>query len=482
VSLDNSIADDGESGEATVQMFNLLVRARPGGTDVEPDLATSWSTSPDGLIWTFKLRKGVKFHDGTTWDAEAAKFNIDRWANPKNPAHQGGVEFSAWGDFMAGVFQAAKVVDPSTLQIVLKTPNAPMLYNLTITGFEFGSPAAIGKYGGKGFSQNPVGTGPFKFVEWVHGDHIVMAANPSYFRTGLPKVQRLVYRVIKDNAARYLALKADEIQAMELPNPDDVKAAQADPNLKVGLRPALNTGWLRFNMNLPLFKDRRIRQAIAEGSNRKAIVDALYGGWGEVANQMSPPVVWGRSPTVKGYPYDPDRARRLLAEAQYPNGFSLDLWYMPVSRPYFPVPKEIGTAIASDLTKIGIRVHLMTEDWATYLKDLRTNKFMVFMEGGIGDNGDPDDFYGFFIPRYDPNVAYLSYNNPIVFSLINKARIVTSQTERAKMYTQIADTLVEDVRDVYIAHAKNPILMRRNVEGLVPQPSGDEYMETVQVK
>lgn len=482
VSLDNAIADDGESGEATVQLFNLLVRARPGGTEVEPDLAASWSTSPDGLTWTFKLRKGVRFHDGTAWNAEAARFNIDRWSDPKNRFHQAGAEFSAWGDFMAGVFKEARALDPETLQIVLNAPNAPLLYNLTITGFEFGSPAALAKVGGKGFSQHPVGTGPFKFVEWVRDDHITMVANTSYFRPGRPKVRRLVYRVVKDNAARFLALKSGEIHAMELPNPDDVNTAEADPHLKVGLRPALNTGWLRFNMNLPIFKDRRIREAVARAINKKGIVDALYGGRGEVANQMLPPVVWGRSAAAGRYPYNPAEARRLLAEAHYPNGFSLDLWYMPVSRPYFPVPKEIGSAVASDLTKIGLRVHLMTEDWATYLKDLRTNKFMLFMEGGIGDNGDPDDFYGFFLPRYDPHAAYLSYDNPTVFSLINKARVVTHQADRARMYAQVADTLVQDVRDVYIAHARNPILMERNVFGLVPQPSGDEYMETVEVK
>jgi peptide/nickel transport system substrate-binding protein len=482
VSLDNAIAEDGETGEATVQLFNLLVRAKPGATDVEPDLATSWSTSPDGLMWTFKLRKGVKFQDGTPWNAQAAKFNIDRWADVKNPYHQPGTDFIIWGEFLADIFKEARAVDPETLQIILKVPNAPLLYNLTITGFEFGSPTAIAKYGGRGFSQNPVGTGPFKAVEWVRDDHITMVASSSYFRQGLPKVQRLIYRVIKDNAARYLALKAGEIQAMELPNPDDVRAAQADPNLKVGLRPALNSSWIRFNMNLPLFKDRRIREALALGIDRKSIVEALYGGRGEVANQMLPPVMWGRSATVKAYPYDPDRAKGLLTEAGYPNGFSLDLWYMPISRPYFPVPKEIGSAMASDLAKIGVRAHLMTEDWATYLKDLRTNKFMLFMEGGIGDNGDPDDFYSTFIPKYDPNVAYLSYNNPTVFGLVSRARVVTDQTERARMYAQIAEILVRDVRDIPIGSAKTPILMRRNVEGLVPQPNGSEYMETVELK
>jgi peptide/nickel transport system substrate-binding protein len=186
---------------------------------------------------------------------------------------------------------------------------------------------------------------------------------------------------------------------------------------------------------------------------------------------------------LKPYPYDPEQAKKLLAEANYPNGFSLDFWYVPVSRPYFPAGKEIGTAIASDLEKVGIRVHLMTEDWATYLSDRqKNNKFPIFMIGWIGDNGDPDDWLGYFYNKYDPNVAYYSYNNLTVFSLLDKARKVSNQGERAKLYAQIATIAYNDYRDVPIASAKVPILMRKNVQGLVGQPDANEYMETVEIR
>src|SRR5579871_2446986 len=275
-------------------------------------------------------------------------------------------DYSYWDGFMADYVKEAKAVDPYTLQLVMKQPNAPLLYNLSIMAFEFNSPASFKKYGGTGVGLHPVGTGPFKFVEWVRDDHVTMVANPSFFRKGLPKVQRLIMRVIKDNAARFLALKSGEINAMEAPNPDDVRVAQSDPNLKTVFRPAFNTGYIRFNMNDPLFKDKRIREATALAINRKAIVDALYGGYGTVANQHMPPTMWGRA-DVPPIPYDPAKAKQLLAEANYPNGFSVDFWYIPVSRPYFPNGKESGTAVASDLAKVGIRAHLMTEDWATYL-------------------------------------------------------------------------------------------------------------------
>jgi peptide/nickel transport system substrate-binding protein len=434
-------------------------------------------------VWTFKLHKGVTFHDGTPWNAEAAKFNFDRMADPKNPYHSvKGFDFEYWNDFMADSFKEAKVVDPYTFQVILKQPNAPLVYNLSIISFQMNSPAAVKKYGGDAFGQHPVGTGPYKFVEWVRDDHITLEANPNFFRKGLPKTKRVVMRVIKDNAARFLALKANEIQAMELPNTDDVKVAAKDPNLAVGFRPPFNTGWVRFNMNNDIFKDKKIREAVAHAINRQAIVQGLYAGYGEVAQQHMPPSMWGRVQGVKGYEYDVAKAKQLLAEAKYPNGFSLDFWYIPVSRPYFPAGKEIGTAIASDLGKVGIRVHLMTEDWAAYLKDRKTNKFPIFMIGWIGDNGDPDDWLGFFFPKYDKDNAYLSYNNQAVFDLINKAKVTVSQAERAKMYAQAEQMLLDDYRDIPIAHAKVPILMRKNVAGLVGQPDANEYMETVSLK
>jgi peptide/nickel transport system substrate-binding protein len=480
--LDIPLSTDTQSTMVSTQLYNTLTRAKPGQVEIEPDLATSWSTSPDALVWTFKLRKDVTFHDGTAFNADAVKFNIDRWADPNNPYRPKGGTFEAWDDFVADTYKESRVVDPETVQIVLKTPNAPLLSALSAISFGFASPQSIKQYGGEGVTQHPVGTGPFKFIEWARDDHITLEANPSYFHQGFPKLQRVVFRVIKDNAARFLALKAGEVQLMELPNPDDVRAAQRDPNLKVALRPAFNSGWLRFNMHLPLFQDRRIRQAVAVAINRKAIVQGLYGGYGQVADQLLPPIMWGRSPNVKGYPYDPARAKQLLAEAGHPNGFAFDFWYMPISRTYFPNGKTIATAIASDLAKVGIKAQLKTEDWAAYLKDRAAAKFPVFMIGGTGDYGDPDDFWAYNFAKYDPTSSNFSYDKPQLFALIAKARTVTSQTDRAKLYAQAAEMIAQDVRDIYIAHARVPVLMRKNVVGLALMPTANEYVETVELK
>ncbi len=480
--LDSSVGLSFFTAEIAWQVFDTLVRLKPGTIAVEPDLATSWSVSPDGLVYTFKLRKGATFQDGTPWNAEAAKFNIDRWADATNPYRPKTGEFTYWRGLVADAFQEALVVDPYTLQLRLKTPSAPMLSNLAIFAFGFASPAALRQYGGDGASQHPVGTGPYRFVEWVRDDHITLEANPSFFRVGLPKVQRIIYRVIKDNSGRFLALKAREIHAMASANPDDMKLAQADPNMKIALGAAFNTGWVHFNMANQYFSDKRIREAVALAINKQAIVEGLYGGLGEVADQFMPPLMWGRSPTVKAYPYDPERAKKLLAEAGYANGFSTEFWYIPVSRSYFPSGKEIGSAIANDLTKIGIKTSLMTEDWATYLKDRRTLKFPLHMIGWAGDTGDPDNWLGFVFGGHDQNRASLSYDSPIVRSLVGKARGLTSQAERAKLYAQIQEIIYKDIPIVPIAHSKTLLLMQSNVDGLNALGIGEIRMETVSLR
>ena len=480
--LDINVSSNGEAFEVATQIFNVLVRARPGRTDVEPDLATSWSVSPNGLVWTFTLRQGVTFQDGTPWNADAAKFNIDRWSDPANPYHAvQGRDYGYWNDFMSSTFLGTRVVDPYTMQIVLKQPNAPLINNLTIITFGFNSPAAIKQYGAQGIGQHPVGTGPFSLVEWVRDDHVTLQANPNYFRRGLPKTERLIMRPMTDNAARLLALKAGEINAMEQPNVDDVKSIQADPNYKLVFRPPFSTGWVRFNMNTAPFTDKRLREAVSVAINRQAIVQGLYGDFGQLADQHMPPTMWGRG-RVPAIPYDPNLAKKLLAEAGYPNGISFDFWYLPFNRPYFPQSKDIATAIASDLGKVGIRANLMTEDVATYLRDRNTNKFPIFMIGWIGDNGDPDDWLGYFFRKYDAGNAYFSYNNQTVLGLIGKASTLTDQAQRAQMYAQAEQIIMADYRDIPIAYARLPLLLQKNVDGLVGQPSSMEYMETVEVK
>jgi len=478
--LDIAVSSATVAWSVATNITNVLVRQRLGSASaIEPDLAASWSVSPDGTVWTFKLRQGVTFQDGAPWNARAAKFNFDRWSDATNPYHQKGGDFTLWERFFGPTFKEVRVVDPNTLQIVLKSPYGPFLLALTQRAFQFLSPAALEKYGGAGSGRHPVGTGPYKFVEWAAADHIALTANPSYFQPGLPKTPRVFYRIIKDNAARFLAIKAGELDIMEVPNPEDVRLARSDSHFRVALRPPLNDGFLAFNLHFPLFQDRRIREAVALAINRQAIVQALYGGMGQVADQFLPPTAWGRSPEVKGYPYDPKAALKLLTDSQYPNGFSVDFWYMPVNRPYYPESKDIATAIANDLGKVGIRVQLRTEDWAAYIADVHSSlKFPMAMWGILADYGDPDGFWQLF-SQSSPNSILWSYNNPTTFDLIKQARSLVDRDTRAKLYARVEEITHADIPRIPFAYASVPVIVKRNVEGYVANPNSEDDLSPV---
>lgn len=489
VKLDPAVITDGESHRVTAQILEELVDFDGQTTNVRPSLADSWTSSADGKTWTFKLHPGIKFTDGTDFNSDAVVFNFQRWMDTKNPYHKGG-DFTYFHDMFGGfkndpsestlVIDDVKAVDPLTVQFTLKTPQGPFLNNLAMFPFSIQSPTAIKKDVDNLF-KNPVGTGPFKFVEWVPDDHITVDKNPDYWdKANMPKLDRIIFRVIKDNTARFLELKAGTIQGMEGLNPDDVKAAQSDPNLKVQLRPAMNVAYLAFNFKTqPELAKKEVRQAIAYGVNRQAIVDALYAGTGQVASQFLPPSVWGYNPDIKPYAYDPAKAKQLLAQAGVPNGFSMELWYMPVSRPYYPNPKPIAEAFAADLAKIGIKADLKTEDWSLYTADRKKGKFPFWMLGWTGDNGDPDNFLGVFFGTMDDENTW---DNSQVRQMLKQAQSTTDKAAREKMYKDIAVIINDEMPRLPIANTTPPLAFRKNVNGYVTNPTGTELFRTVSIQ
>jgi peptide/nickel transport system substrate-binding protein len=358
--------------------------------------------------------------------------------------------------------------------------------------FSFGiaSPKAVEKWG-TDFGKHPVGTGPFKFVEWKPNQEVVLEANSDYFGAK-PKVKRAIVRNIKDNSQRLAALKAGEVHAIEGINPDDLKVAKADSNLYVLSRPTNTTGYVAFNYKVKEFQDKRVRQAVAHAINKKAIVDAMYGGTGLVANQFQPPPMWGYNKELKDYDYSPAKAQDLLKQAGFPNGLSeitwedgkkepLVFWYMSRSRPYFPNPKEIGEAIAADLAKVGIKGQLQTVEWANYLDKRKNGELPLYMLGWTGDNGDPDNFVGYFFRQ--PGLSREGfYSNKPLGDLLSRAMNLTNQSERAKLYRQAEQMIHDDVARVFIANNEPPLAFSKKVKGYVPNPVGDEPFNTVQIQ
>lgn len=491
VNLEPGNITDGNSVIAIDQIYNRLTDFKPGTVELEPSLATEWSSSTDGKTWTFKLRSGVKFHDGTDFDAEAVKFNVDRWWDAKNPEgyRDSGKTYQIWKDFFAGfkgdkdsLVKDVTVVDKSTIKFVLNRPFAAFPAAIGSGYFGIASPAAVKKAGAKYGTPGSlaVGTGPFVFKEWRSGDRIILEKNPNYWKAGTPKVNQLVLRFVDDPAARLAQLRAGQLDFTVDLTPDQLKEVQADPNLETVLRPSFNVGYLALNPSYAPLSKPEVRRAIAQAINKEAIVKAFWGELGKYDSQFVPPAVnLAQSDKVKDYEFNPQQAKAILAKAGYPNGFDLDLWYMPVSRPYFPTPKPIAEALAADLSAIGIRVKLLTKDWSAYIADrLKPPGFQAFMMGWTGDYGDPDNFY---YPHFGPgSTADLgNWKNPKVLELLDQGRASGDKAVRAKIYAEVSEILHDEAVRLPIVHSQPLLGKRKNIQGWIPSPLGSESFEDV---
>ncbi|MFB2898743.1 ABC transporter substrate-binding protein [Aerosakkonemataceae cyanobacterium BLCC-F50] len=492
VNLEPGNVTDGNSLIVQQQIYDRLLKFKPGTTDLQPSLATSWSVSADGKTWTFKLRPGVKFHDGTNFDAEAVKFNVERWWDAKNPNgyRNAGKSYEIWQQIFGGfkgdpnsLLQDFKVVDKSTIQFVLKQPFAAFPSAIGSGFFGIASPTAIKKAGANYGTPNSlaVGTGPFIFKEWRTGDRVTLAKNPNYWQKGFPKTNQLVIRFITDPAARLAQLRAGQIDFTVDLAPDQIKEIQSDRNLDAVPRPSFNVGYLALNTSYKPLSDVRVRQAIDLAIDKQQIVQAFWGDLGENSPHFIPSILsWAQSKNLTKTQPNPQKAKQLLTQAGYPNGFDLELWYMPVSRPYFPTPKPIAEAFAADLSAIGIRVKLNTKDWAAYIADRKKSPgFQAFMLGWTADYGDPDSFY---YPHFGPGgtVDIGGWKNAKLIQLLNQGRATGDKAARAKIYAQIDEILSQEAVRLPIVHSQPLLAKRKNVQGWIPSPLGSEDFAGIQ--
>jgi peptide/nickel transport system substrate-binding protein len=516
VQLDPAIVTDGESFRVTGQVLEPLYQYEPGSTTPIPALATECVPNDASTEWTCSLREGVKFHDGTDFNADAVIFNFDRWKFTDNPYHFESQVFEyyeyMWGGFDDSSFIASiEKVDDYTVKFVLSVPLAPFLANLAMDMFAISSPAAI-EAAGESYgmpSVGCVGTGPFKFVDWVEGDHITVEANTEYWN-GAPTIDEILFRVIPDDSARYLALKAGDIHALEQAVAEDVLAAEDDPELYVMARPALNTSYLAFPYQTVEFQDPLVREAVAHAINREGLVENFFGGYGEVANVFLPPMMWGHDATIEDWAYDPALSMDLLAQAGFPDGLSevtiafdvvdaegnvvyaegevipLKLYYLPITRFYFPAPDEIAEAMAADLVNAGFDVTLeLAGDWPTYLGLRREGLFPgLYQLGWGGDNGDPDNFLNYFFGGLsapdevkEPDQREGWYANQEVAELLYEAAITPGQAAREVLYKQVEQLLHDDIARIWIGYNNTPLLFSTKISGYVPQPVGADYFE-----
>ncbi|MBT3343945.1 MAG: ABC transporter substrate-binding protein [Gemmatimonadetes bacterium] len=480
VGLDPALETDGESFKICDNIYETLVSYAPGSTEVVPQLAHSWTVSADGLDWVFHLRTDVHFHDGTPFNAEAMLFSLGRQFFADHPFHKlpaGAYQY--WKDMgMDDIVADMSAPNDSTFVIRLKEPNAPFLSNLGMNFCAAVSPTAVRRHGADYF-KHPVGTGPFRFVEWLKDERIVLSRHEAYWAAPA-HLERLVFRSIQDPSVRYLELRSGAIQGMDNLSPEFLDDLRADENIELLTQPGMNIGYLAMNMEKPPYDDRRVRIAINHAVNKQSLVDNFYGGLAEAAKNPIPPMMWGYNDEIEPYSHDPERARQLLAEAGFPNGFDTELWAMPAPRPYMPQPEKIAQAIQADLAQVGIRARIVTLEWATYLDKVFSGQHDMCLLGWTGDNGDPDNFLYVLLDKTAAvkpaqNVAF--YKSDRLHELLVEARIESDIDRRTKLYREAQALIHHDAPWVPLVHATQTAAFRRGIDGFQLHPTGSKWFQ-----
>jgi peptide/nickel transport system substrate-binding protein len=473
VVLDPAQASDGMSLNVTQEIMKGLVDFKLGTFEIEPVLARSWQMSPDGRTWTFLLRRGLTFSDGTPIDADAVKFNFDRWRLISSPYHGDfGYPYyaSMFGGF-PGLVTDVEAPKPDTVVFTLTRAFAPFLHDLAMPSFAIGSPKAI-RDDLRGFGQHPVGYGPYVLSEWVKDDHVTLAASPNYpVRAAYPTV---VVREIPDQAASVLAMQNGSVDILSDPRPSDALALAKQPGFTVYFQPANNNSYLAMNLDRAPFEKLGVRQAIAYAVDVRRIVKEFYPKGALVADNWTPKGMLGENPAVKAYPVDLVKAKALLASAGFPKGFSTELFYPTIPRPYLPEPARVAEAIRSELGAIGISVTLEPFEWAEFLKKVHNGEHAMCLVGWSGDNGDPDNFMYTLLDRdsaHRPNAQNYSFWRDEKFhDLMIAGQVTSDPAKRAEIYREANAMINRMVPSIPIVHVTVPTVVRSSIAGFVPTP------------
>lgn len=429
--------------------------------NLEPALAERWEFVNDGADVVFYLRRGVRFHDGTPFNAQAVKANFDRIlaGNLRRT--------SLYEPYVKSV----EVRDEYTVVFHLKAPFGAFLHHLAHGAGLIQSPANIQRWGDK-VGQHPVGTGPFRFVEWVPGDHITLEANAGYWG-GRPKTDRVVFRVVPEDATRVFQLQTGEADVITWVPPSEVARLKAARDTRVIVADSLRVIYIGFNVLKKPVDDPRIRQAINYAINKELIVSQVLGGFAKVSDSPMAAKVNGYCRTG-GYPYNPEMARKLLREAGYPNGLDVTLW-APQGR--YLKDYETAVAVQAMLQQVGIRARLQTFEWATYLRNIfdvprEQAAYQMYMLGWAPSTGDADwvmrpMFHSSAFPPGD-NASY--YSNPEVDRLIEQGMRVPEPDKRAEVYCQAQKIVTAEAPWAYLHVLDQVVGTRANVEGVKVLP------------
>jgi peptide/nickel transport system substrate-binding protein len=488
--LDPADITDGESVQVVTNIFDTLVSFKPGTTEIVPWLATSWDTTPDGLTWTFKLREGVKFHDGTDFNADAVVFSFQRQMVdkiPDHPARRADAKFSYFhNNFKA--LASVEPVDEHTVRFKLAEPYAPFLSALALFSCAIVSPAAWASEGkdedgryNYNFSEHPVGTGPFIFESWERDSYITLRANKEHF-SGAPPIDKLIFKPITNAQARLKELEAGGIHGMDNPDLADLASIAASDKLRLLARPGINVCYLAMHTGKEPFDDMRVRQAVAFALDKKRLIAMAYNGVAEPAVTMCPESMAGHAPIVDRR-RDLTKARKLLEQAGLPDGFTTTLWYGNSQRTYLPDPGNTAIAIQQDLKEIGITVKLRKTEWSAYMSATQNGEHEMCLLGWMADIFDPDNFLYVLldkdnaVPGVANNVSF--YKGERAHRLLIDAQRTTDWSRREKLYREVQEIIFTEVPVIPLATVPDFRVLRPEIRGYTIYPAGGEYFRHV---
>jgi peptide/nickel transport system substrate-binding protein len=506
VIIDGPLVSDGESLRVVDQIFQGLVGLKPGTTQIVPALATSWGASKNGLTWTFNLRKNVKFQDNTSFNAAAVCFNFNRWFNFPGPLQTDAVTYY-WNTVFGGfhhpaqgsggpaqsLYKGCKTRGKNVVQLFLTRRSSSFLGALALTNFGMASPTALRKYkadagtvdsngvfhpSGTFGTQHPIGTGPYMLKTWQVGNKLEIDSWSGYWGPK-PKLARIIFRPIADNAARLQALQSGEIQGYDLVAPQDIPTVKANSNLKILDRPAFNVGYVGFNQAKPPMNNLKVRQAVAYGLDRASVVNKFYAGRGQVATEFLPPLVQGYAGKgVPTYPFNPAKAKQLLQQAGLTLPVPIDFWYpTSVSRPYMPDPQRNAEAFAASLEQSGFKVNFHNAPWRPdYVSQVSDGQAQVFLLGWTGDFGDPANFDNVHFGQFN---TQFGFHNSKLFTMLKNADSETNNAKRVKDYQAAEIYIMKYLPVVPYVHTRPALAFQKNVKGYIPSPVSLEPFSTV---
>ena len=477
-------------------ILERLVAFTPGTTDTVPGLAESWDISADGLTYTFKLRKSVKFQTTDYFkptremNADDVVWSFQRQLDPKHPWHAlslVGYPYFESMDFQ-NLLKSVEKVDDSTVKFTLTRPESPFLRDLampftSIYSAEYADQLLKSNKTGE-FNSKPIGTGPFILTRYAKDAQVRYKANPDYWKGKVPS-EALIFAITLDNNTRLQKLKANECQVALYPKPDDIANIKADPNLKIDEMESMMTSYVAINTSHKYLSDARVRQAINLAFDKKSYIRALFGE-GKATEGVGPypPTMMGYDTESQPTPYDPEKARALLKEAGVPEGQVFTLFARNGGAVTNPNPMVGAQMLQSDLAKVGIKLDIRIMEWGEMLKRAKKGEHDMVFAGWAGDNGDPDNF---LTPNLSCDAAkngenYARWCNADFQKLIDKARETVNPEERAGLYEQAQAIFNKDQPWISMAHTRMFTAMRKNVEGYQISPLTTNNFATTQVK